>query len=512
MAGGVRLDMPPILLESTQSPLLENVQVKDMLCRLRPGTVLPGWTGAVDGSRILSGAGDVVRLGDFWQGDETLLIIVHAVHATGPTTRTFKIVGNVITELTGVTFTGSPSQPFDYCTLPTQELYCFSNGVDKLTTYPGTGTTLTQIAAAYPGRYLASFAGRSLLGYVEDSGSKSRRIRWPRRDVVTDWTGTGSGFLDLDRSPGAIQNLKTLQNVCVAYQSDAISFITETGSLSPVFKVEVFKKGQGLLLPFSLQDMGGVHVGVFSDDIYIMDTGGMQAIGNGIIRDVQRSLDMATRRQGWSVYNPTLKEYTFGFCTTGRHETANVGFPDVAWTYNFATQSWFKQLISARSAVMYSRQTALTIAGLIGTIAQQTWRPNESALSSGFPLPLLGRNGGKITTWDPSTGSDEGAAYTWKLRTKSDDFDAPATEKIVRRIRLRFERASSGSITVRDSINDGSTFAQTKYLTYSGSGGFADVFVDIYQSGLRHLIELEGQTDFPLLEVGIEYSLGAWAR
>src|SRR5690554_4137063 len=97
-------------------------------------------------------------------------------------------------------FSNTDSNPISYTNFTDKLLLVNKN--NKLKTWDGVGSTLTEVTDSQPAKHVRSFGAYVLLLHPVDSGNEiPQRIRWSVPGNLNDWTGQGSGFLDLVDTP-----------------------------------------------------------------------------------------------------------------------------------------------------------------------------------------------------------------------------------------------------------------------------------------------------------------------
>ena len=157
--------------------------------------------------------------------------------------------------------------------------------------------------------------------------------------------------------------------------------------------------------------------------------------------------------------------------------------PDSCWVYNYEENAWSLWRIPMSGFGYDSTQTIVTIADLIGTIKEQSWRYDERRIQELAPTNLIGGPDGSI--WEMSAehvydyGSVVNRAYLAYWESKDFDLDRPDLDKTFSRLVIYHEAAHAAiTLTVGVSLDSGTTWQEQDITLRSGhTTSFADFFV-----------------------------------
>ena len=155
------------------------------------------------------------------------------------------------------------------------------------------------------------------MGKVVDTGIPHHaRIQWCINGDFTDWTGTGSGFIDVtNRYPGrSILGFMPLADKVYLSLERAIMELIPTGNPAPAFTVEQRILGVGLAAPRSWAE--AEYFGFFLGDdaqVYRWDGANLTAVGTPVQKAIQAALQpvisAAIRRVVQGAINLADQEY-----------------------------------------------------------------------------------------------------------------------------------------------------------------------------------------------------------
>ena len=282
-------------------------------------------------------------------------------------------------------FSGSDLDPFDATIAGSdaapaalgilQNLLAVANGVDTIhvwdfnTSSPNLFTPLT--GGAPIARYLSVFADRLVSAYITDSGADvhAQRIQWPVSGNIQDWTGLGSGSVDLVDIPGEVTNILPLGDRLMVYKQGGIQTGIRTGERrNPIGFLLDPGPGLGLIAPHTLKAASSNrHIFLGSDfNVYIFASGATEpvSIGDEVQREIEAQVNKSRLRSVFAAVVEEDNEYHL-FVPTGTNNFSSFDF-----TYNWREDKWsmqeFSLLVSAAASIHIPAPS--TIDALPGTI------------------------------------------------------------------------------------------------------------------------------------------------
>ena len=200
-------------------------------------------------------------------------------------------------------FPNSALDPISYTNFTDKLLLV--NKMNKLKTWDGVGTTLTEIADSQPAKHVRSFGAYVLLLSPVDSGNEvSQRIRWSVPGNLNDWTGPGSGFLDLVDTPDPIMNGLMYGGSFIVYKRNSVIILDIVGSGASTFRVTSSYTKAGMISSRGLVDLGDSHIFLGHDNFYRF-TGSphLEPIGDPIWQIIQEKGDWIKMEQAHAVHD-----------------------------------------------------------------------------------------------------------------------------------------------------------------------------------------------------------------
>jgi len=174
--------------------------------------------------------------------------------------------------------------------------------IDKVPSIPATDV-----------RFVQYFNNRLMCGNVAEAGkSWTNRIRYPVNGDHTNWTGTGSGFVDLyEPEQEPIQGMRVLGNRLVVLREHSLADVVPTGTTSPVFTVEQRTSNVGTIFPHTV-DCNGIGLFFLGNDgnVWMWNGSQLQSIGDNLYKSFENIVDVVGSREIYfgKVY-PAANEY-----------------------------------------------------------------------------------------------------------------------------------------------------------------------------------------------------------
>lgn len=158
---------------------------------------------------------------------------------------------------------------------------------------------------------------------------------------------------------------------------------------------------------------------------------------------------------------------------------------DTCWVFNYKENAWSQWRLPITGFGYDVLTPVQTIAGLVGTIEEQTWRYDEKRLEDTSPSNLIAQPDGRIYEIADSYETDwEGvfnSAIVTYWESKDFDFDQPTQDKTFARF-IIFHPPDAVPITITAgiSLDSGDTWVERDVVIRAG---FVDTFVDFFQTG-----------------------------
>jgi hypothetical protein len=357
----------------------------------------------------------------------------------------------------------------------------FTNGVNYIYRYPDATNTCDELTTVSICETLSAFIGRLFLGATTESGTYfPDRVRWSIIEDDSDWTGTGSGYIDLNDTDGEIVKILPLGGMLVAYKNSSIYNLYPTGDRDDAIVKQVQSPAIGCLAPgtvkavvnreglpahiFLGQGLGGVNVYMYTTNI-------LQPIGDDIKEELRDNMSAHQRKNAFAAVDYKRNQYMFFVAYEG--ET----FPKQAWTYDIDTGQWKS----------WELANAITCAGV--------WETTEADSTIDEWTLLLGEETSLVKWLDSAAYQDhDGTNVT--LTAISGDYSMSERAKYgtIYRLHVYYYDHGYTPITVYTSTDGGDTYSSgtTKYIgSTDADGSLNHAAVDLMATGRRFRVKIE---------------------
>lgn len=447
-------DVPATELDSSASPYISNLIWRDGALGKRPGLTQIG--SAVNGI-VLGGGTFYLRNGSAY----TIAITKNKVYYYS---------AGVWTEISGsgASLTSDDYHPFSFCVWPFTERFCFSQGVDTVKYIPSDVSNYLTLSANAPASFvIRSFNNRlNLFKTVESGDTKAQRHRYCINGDITDWTGVGSGYKDLNDQDDYIVNALRLGSSMFVYKERSVTRIVPTGYAATPFQYDQsWSMNRGLLASRSLVSDGSRHFGLFNDGVFSYDGSQFKNIGFGRV-DKTILDNINTNRLVMAVghYINSMESYILGI-PGGSADSASVFY-----LYHLPTDSWtslsFYQNVG--TTFDYLTTSGVTIDSLVGAISAQTYSFDSAFSQIHSGLYLLGLADGSICNLDSSSVDDDGTAISLEWQSKDFKTDGPNIISFAG-VEIEYQDFGSATIRVEYSTNGGLSWTTGQNIFVNGN-------------------------------------------
>ena len=462
-----------------------------------------GGTVTITGGAITVGSGfltNLVKNGDLFKATaDSVWSVISAITAT-----TFTATPNPATQGAGKTYeidrlhSGTTHQLFSATVV--QDRICWSQGINPIMQWTGSGNP-SYLTLLYPAFFLESDDHRLVLASTIEGGTpQPNRVRFTVQGDITNFTGFGSGFIDVVDRPDHIAGLKQLQGTVILYKRRSIFIGVKTGNYLLPYTFIIKDRGTGLRAPYSLASTGETHLFVGNDDIYEFDGVRKRSITTvtadprfgRIRRSFFNSINADRLNTIFGYYDKLRQEYYLAVTPPGQE------WPTDIWVWNRQEDTWRRDKLGpglyARSFFHYRTTAFVSYDDLVGTYDAQVGTYDSSSSTAGARITLMGLGTG------PSEGTVlaetkqlivTGAATNPALKSEAtvtladNDLDTPALWKTLSEIDVQYRGASEGvvltlTVNFRDPFgNDAevSSLAVPVSATTSGQWRRGRVFV-----------------------------------
>ena len=223
----------------------------------------------------------------------------------------------------------------------------FENSIN--TTYYYSGASIAILTAPLPlGHTIWTFGNRLMKGDIISGGARSiKRVAWSALAAPDDWTGAGSGTLDLTHGgEGRLRKgLPLAAHVAALYLDKGIYNMRWTGDDASPFVPKMQDPDTGIVAPRSCVptlDAEGISTHIFLGrgpkglDVFLYDGSAANPIGGEIIDELTRLANPATLDYAFAALEPEFNLYLLFVA-----ENTDV-FPKMCWVYDITSGQWVR--------------------------------------------------------------------------------------------------------------------------------------------------------------------------
>ena len=203
------------------------------------------------------------------------------------------------TKCTGPTLTGQGRWSW---TTGEDQLFFTRKNAGGVYHWPG-GTAAYAMVPNVPfsdARFVCYYNNRLNVGNVAEAGSSwSQRVRYPVNGDYTNWSGVGSGFIDLyEPEQEPIQGLRVLGNRMVALREHSLTDLVASGTTAQVYNLEQRTSGVGCPFPHTI-DCNGTFLVFLGNDGNVWSWNGsqLQSVGDALYRSFENIMDMSGSKE-----------------------------------------------------------------------------------------------------------------------------------------------------------------------------------------------------------------------
>ena len=435
---GLDVSKPAEYINLENTPNCQNIRVYRDVLKKREGTsVLGGALGTyVMGGKYLirTGVGYNVRVGT----------VDIELYNTGT---------GVWDQITGTDLTATNADTVDFAMplLSGQRILCFTNGVDAVRKYIGTGNTAALGGTPPVCKYMTEYKDYMLTGYVTTGGSTyTTRVQWCDTSNPENWSTGNAGSKDLNDDNEDITAVKTFGEYVAVHKRSSI-YLGYLVSSTAVFRFDKKAVGAGTIAHTTIQNLpGGLQAYLAVDGIRLFNGASSEVVPAPMNDEIRETLNFQYVKYSWSLVVPELDEYWVGVPVG----SSQVG--DTVYKFNYKTGAAHKDKRSnVISAWNYVNAVVLTWNDIAVSWDSypERWDSNASGIST-F-IPLFGDTAGYTTDRDTTVNNDNAVAIDAFWESK--DFEADEKGRLARWMQSEIWALGNG-VTVDYSTDGGLTW------------------------------------------------------
>lgn len=318
----------------------------------------------------------------------------------------------------GVDLAGDDDYPVCILTAPSHDWCVFTNNADPIKRYDGT-TCETMTGQPSSGNFrcqwLALYNGALFVVNTEEGGQQyPQRVRWTERGDFTDWN-EAVNYTDLYDEADYNQEVEILGPYVIVYRERSIARGEYIGSGGLTYDFQTVLRGEGVLSPGSVVDLGDRHLFVGNTNIYAYRGGfDVEPVGDKIFYRLFGStsvIDPENRKRSFMFYVEELDEVWMFFPQIGSE------FCDYMVRMLVADETFAERFFAdpVRGYGFYQKSATLTWDDLVGTWDEQTWQWDSRVTVANAPTThLCGAQVSQVFEYDfvASLDNDDAIAYT----------------------------------------------------------------------------------------------------
>lgn len=472
-SGGLEVDTPAEFIDERSISNCQNIEIYRQLVRQRQG----GDTiGAALGERIVGQAELEVNLQTYF-----VRVGPTAVQVINKSTLVWSSIAHA-----ALTATEDDQAYFAFPLLSNVRTMVFTNGVDAIRKYNGTGNDADLGGTPPKCKYLIDYKGYLVLAYVIDGGNiYESRVQWSDTGDIENWTTGDAGSTNLLDTSLPITGIARFGDfLCVHKEKDI--YLGQLVSSTDVFSF-TRKETAGTVAQGSIQNLpDGTQIFLARDGLRLFNGVTSTLVPSSVNVELRDFLNPNQLVRATSIIVNDLDEYWVGVAIGDQEE------PETVYKYNYRTGQMYKDV-----------RTGLMSMALYKRTASETWDEDpdpwdgdttrwdsitELALHKQVALGFA--NG--LTVLRSSSVSDSGTAIDSIWDTK-DFTQADLDESLDIGNMLRWTKldiwAKGSSLTVYYSTDSGSTWTSIGSLTltsdYPGDDAPAFLYFDVISSKIR---------------------------
>ena len=276
-----------------------------------------------------------------------------------------------------------------------------SNRAEGIYSWAGSGN-IAAVSTDPKALVILPFGSRlNLYNTVESGTSYRQRIHWSVAGSISDFSGSGSGYVDLVTEFGGDEILAAgqLGSRVAVYGNRHVAFQRYVGG-NTVFVIDPVLLDLGIAGSEAFVAFPDFHLFLGTDNIWRLDASGqLTAIGDAIKDDLFDRVDRSRIQLSIAEYNPTTNSVRFHIPTN------STGYMTYFYNYNLTNQTWSSGAYTSAditSVARYCTQRFTTIGEITEKIGDIPWKIGEAVSGLTYPYPVYSSSARGIFKDDPT--------------------------------------------------------------------------------------------------------------
>lgn len=469
---GLDVSKPAEYIDFTGSPSVQNIEVNREVIRKRLGT---GALGSSMGERIMA-------FSELQIGSATSLLRFGMAGI-----ELYDKVAGTWSSVAGSALTGTANDLFDFAfpILSGSKIMTFTNGVDAIRKYTGSGNTAALGGTPPKAKYMIAFGDYLILANITDGGNTFRsRVKWPDTGLPETWSGGNAGNTDLVEDGQDITGLGLFGSYFTVHKQGAI-YLGYPVTTSDVFRFDRKNTGIGASAHQTIRSLPtGEQIFLAMDGLHLFNGNTAPLVESPIMDELRESLSPTYISRSCAIVVRELDEVWFAVPIGSQTN------PETIYKYNYRTgRCWRDSRTNLTFMSTYIKTTDETWDSASGTWDSETIRWDDVTSLALNPTPIFGDSTG-VSTERTTSANDNGTAIDARFETK--DFTAEDFGGELGQI-VRFQGmqvwAKGNGVDLEYSVDSGTTWTGIGTLTlasdYAEDGSPSMSYFDVTNTKVR---------------------------
>lgn len=309
-------------------------------------------------------------------------------------------------------FTGDGDDMFYATTM--ENLFIVTNGNDAIQEWNGSAWATLSGLASVTAKFVEQFYNHLIIANTVESGTAHpMRIKWSIVGDPETYTGTGSGFIDIEDTQDHITGLKTLGDKLFVFKQSSIWEVIHIGG-TDVFDLRLISDSVGTYAGRSIVSTGTVLIFFGADGIYLFDGLNVEKISDPLFTYLfetgQHVINNSKLNRAHAIYYKQFEEYILVLPTVDNE-------PDLIIKYSIRDKNFTKRTRECTCLGYYKDTGGFTPwSSATGTWTGGSWDIpwKEGALPKGADTILYGNSSGTVVR--DNRGTDSSELMVWQSK------------------------------------------------------------------------------------------------
>jgi len=318
-------------------------------------------------------------------------------------------------DATGSDLTGTTSDLISTAipTLSGKRILCFTNGIDNIRKYTGSGNTADLGGSPDKAKFMQEYRNYTVLANITGGVDIAQQIQWSDTADPENWSTGNSGAQILIEDGEAITGLNIFGSYLCVHKSCSI-YLGRLVSSSDIFRFDRVATQVGTVADNSIQNLPtGEQIFLSTDGLRLFNGTSAPLIPSPVNDEIRDELATAFASKSWSVLVREEDEVWVAVAL------GNQTTPDTVYKYNYVTRVLYKDTRSSITAAWrFTNSSTLDWDSTLGSWDSQTESWNSGASLTSFTFIMFGSLLGVTTQNDPGVNNDNGVAVNAFFETK----------------------------------------------------------------------------------------------